>query len=73
MGYTESKWISERILTIAGDETALKPVIIRVGQMVGGVAGDWSVTEWFPNLVAASQHVKGLPSCDGVIVTPCFF
>jgi len=31
-GYSESKWVSERILYTAREQTALHPVIVRVGQ-----------------------------------------
>ncbi|GJJ09060.1 putative secondary metabolism biosyntheticenzyme [Clathrus columnatus] len=66
IGYTQSKWISERILTIAGDDTPLEPVIVRVGQLAGGLNGNWNVREWFPSLLAASQSVGVLPSCEGL-------
>ncbi|GJJ05919.1 putative NRPS-like protein biosynthetic cluster [Clathrus columnatus] len=65
-GYGESKWVSERILTIAELETALKPVIIRVGQLSGGMNGNWTTREWFPSIVIASQIIGSLPDYGGV-------
>ncbi|KIJ25888.1 hypothetical protein M422DRAFT_273122 [Sphaerobolus stellatus SS14] len=66
-GYSESKWISEQILEAAHRNTALKPVIIRVGQLSGGLNGNWNAREWFPSLVRASQVVKGAPETQGLV------
>ncbi|KAF8576894.1 acetyl-CoA synthetase-like protein [Ramaria rubella] len=66
-GYGESKWISERILWNAGHSTALHPVVVRVGQLSGGVNGNWNSREWFPALVRASQVVGGAPDNAGLI------
>ena len=68
-GYSESKWVSERILWTAGQSTSLRPVIVRVGQLCGGVNGNWNLKEWFPSLVRAGQVVGGLPNNKGV----CYF
>lgn len=68
-GYGESKWVSERILTVAGEQTHLKPVIARVGQLSGNSAtGAWNATEWFPALVQSSKIVGCLPRGEGVSV-----
>ncbi|GJJ06110.1 hypothetical protein Clacol_000299 [Clathrus columnatus] len=56
-GYAESKWVSERILLTAEEQTTLKPVIIRVGQLSGGINGNWNMREWFPALIRGSQVV----------------
>ncbi|KIJ49844.1 hypothetical protein M422DRAFT_246210 [Sphaerobolus stellatus SS14] len=66
-GYGESKWISEQILEAAHRNTALKPVIVRVGQLAGGINGNWNAREWFPSLVRASQVVKGAPEIEGLV------
>ncbi|KAF8572826.1 NAD(P)-binding protein, partial [Ramaria rubella] len=66
-GYGESKWVSERILWNAGNSTALHPVVVRVGQLSGGVNGNWNTREWFPALVRASQVVGGAPDNAGLI------
>ncbi|GJJ05927.1 putative NRPS-like protein biosynthetic cluster [Clathrus columnatus] len=65
-GYGESKWVSERILTIAELETALKPVIIRVSQLSGGMNGNWTTREWFPSIVTAGRIIGSLPDYEGV-------
>ncbi|GJJ05921.1 putative NRPS-like protein biosynthetic cluster [Clathrus columnatus] len=65
-GYGESKWVSERILTIAELETGLKPVIIRVGQLSGGINGNWTTKEWFPSIITASRIIGSLPDYEGV-------
>jgi thioester reductase-like protein len=67
-GYGESKWVSERLLWAAGQSTALRPIIIRVGQLSGGMNGNWNVREWFPALARASQVVGGVPENFGVSV-----
>lgn len=64
-GYSESKWVAERMLTIAGQETPLRPLIIRVGQLTGGINGSWSPTEWFPALVNVSRLIGCVPDCRG--------
>jgi thioester reductase-like protein len=65
-GYSESKWVSERLLWAAGQSTPLRPIIIRVGQLCGGINGNWNVREWFPALARASQVVGGVPQNFGV-------
>lgn len=65
-GYSESKWVCERILTIAEQETSLRPVIVRVGQLSGGANGNWNAKEWFSGLVRASQIIGAAPENDGV-------
>lgn len=61
-GYSESKWISEKILENAASKTPLRPVIVRVGQLSGGENGAWNESEWFPSIVRSAPHVKCLPS-----------
>ena len=67
-GYSESKWVSERILWAACQETSLRPVIIRVGQLCGGINGNWNHKEWFPAMVTACRVLGGLPSYRGVSI-----
>jgi len=69
-GYGESKWVSERILLSAAAETPLKPVVVRVGQLVGGLNGAWNVHEWFPSLVGGSQALGCVPNNEGVSSSP---
>ncbi|KAF8581171.1 acetyl-CoA synthetase-like protein, partial [Ramaria rubella] len=66
-GYGSSKWISERILLQAASVTPLKPVIIRMGQLTGGLNGCWNIAEWFPSLVRGSQVLGCMPDSDAVV------
>lgn len=61
MSSLESKWVGERILEQAAEETTLRPVIVRAGQICGGINGQWNTTEWFPTLVKSSLHLGALP------------
>lgn len=65
-GYGESKWVSERILSVASSETSLRPIVVRVGQVTGGVNGCWNALEWIPSIVHSAALVKCLPSLDQV-------
>ncbi|KAJ7083262.1 hypothetical protein C8R44DRAFT_822628 [Mycena epipterygia] len=60
-GYSESKWVAEEILTKTAELTPLKPLIVRVGQLCGGVNGAWNVHEWVPALVQSAQFIGCLP------------
>ncbi|THH14562.1 hypothetical protein EW146_g5781 [Bondarzewia mesenterica] len=64
-GYGESKWVGENVLAAAGKQTPLRPIVIRVGQLSGGLNGAWTPAEWVPSLVRSSVHLKVLPDCEG--------
>jgi len=66
-GYSESKWVVERMLCKASEQTSLKPLIIRLGHVCGGQAGNWDTSEWIPMLVRSGQVLKCLPHADGEI------
>ncbi|KAF9556254.1 acetyl-CoA synthetase-like protein [Agrocybe pediades] len=66
-GYTESKWVSEEILVDASKRTQLNSVIVRVGQLCGGLNGCWNTAEWFPSLVQSAQTLGCLPTDDKVV------
>lgn len=66
-GYGQSKWVSERILEVAAEQTSLRPVIARVGQVSGGANGFWNPLEWIPGIVQSAALTKSLPSLGGVI------
>ncbi|TFY63805.1 hypothetical protein EVG20_g6168 [Dentipellis fragilis] len=66
-GYAESKWVGEKILETAAAKTALRPVDIRVGQMAGGLNGNWTIAEWLPSLIRSSVHLGALPDCEGEV------
>lgn len=65
-GYTESKWIGERILSVAAERNVVLPTVVRIGQLTGAVNGLWKTTEWVPSLVAASYGLGCLPDGLGV-------
>lgn len=65
-GYSESKWVAERILDVAAERTALRPVVVRLGQVCGDGSGTWNESEWFPSLVKSTLTLGCLPSVDGV-------
>ena len=66
-GYSQSKWVSERILEVSAEQTSLRPVIVRVGQVSGGVNGSWNPLEWTPGIVQSVTLTKALPSLGKAI------
>ena len=64
-GYSESKWVAERILDAAAERTALQPVVVHLGQVCGDGNGTWNEI-WFPYLVKSALTLGCLPSLDGV-------
>ena len=66
-GYSQSKWVSERILEVAAEQTSLRPVIVRVGQVSGGVNGSWNPLEWIPGIMQSAALTGSLPSLGRVI------
>ncbi|KIJ53373.1 hypothetical protein M422DRAFT_775923 [Sphaerobolus stellatus SS14] len=61
-GYTESKWIGERILDNAAERTPLEPIIVRIGQLTSNASGAWNSSDWLPAIVRSGQILGGLPS-----------
>ncbi|TBU41001.1 acetyl-CoA synthetase-like protein [Dichomitus squalens] len=66
-GYTESKWIAERVLYNAAKRANLSATVVRVGQLSGNKAGHWNEREWFPALVKSSLFTRCLPDLQGTI------
>jgi len=66
-GYSQSKWVSERILEVAAEQTPLRPVMVRVGQVSGGVNGCWNPLEWIPSIVQSVALARSLPSLETAI------
>ncbi|KAH8100027.1 acetyl-CoA synthetase-like protein [Cristinia sonorae] len=64
-GYSESKWVVERLLSVAQEETPLRPVTVRVGQVAGGPNGAWNSNEWFPTMLKSSVYLGCLPLLSG--------
>ena len=57
MGYAESKYVSERLLETATENSGVSAAIIRVGQLTGPVVKDgvWSKQEWLPSVSQSLQ------------------
>ncbi|KAI9464124.1 acetyl-CoA synthetase-like protein [Lactarius psammicola] len=66
-GYSESKWVAERIVDVAAERTALRPVVVRLGQVCGDGSGTWNESEWFPSLLKSALTLGCLPSLDGPV------
>ncbi|KAJ7500861.1 hypothetical protein B0H11DRAFT_1800191 [Mycena galericulata] len=67
-GYAESKWVAEKTIEQAATQrSAFKPIIVRVGQLSGGIDGIWKTSEWFPTLLRLSQRLGHLPEISGHI------
>ena len=70
-GYTESKWVAERLLEIAAERNVVQSVVIRIGQLSGGVNGAWKLSEWLPSMICASAALGCLPQGQGVSLYVC--
>ncbi|KAJ7075616.1 putative aminoadipate reductase [Mycena belliarum] len=58
-GYSESKYISERILAVSG----LQSTSFRIGQITGSMSnGAWASSDWLPALVKSSIALGGFPA-----------
>ena len=66
LGYPESKWVAERLVTSAGERGIFSHTIVRVGQLSGGANGAWRTSEWLPSMVSASIALGCLPDASGV-------
>ncbi|KAF8990836.1 hypothetical protein BDQ17DRAFT_1433510 [Cyathus striatus] len=66
-GYTKSKWISEKILANIAKMTNLRPLVVRVGQLSGGVNGCWNLHEWFPAVVHSTSVLQCIPDEDKMV------
>ena len=75
-GYSEAKWVAERILQNVHARTAVHTVVVRLGQVTGDKLGYWNESEWFPALIKSAQHQRCLPILPGVRISlsfPCNF
>ncbi|EJD42001.1 acetyl-CoA synthetase-like protein [Auricularia subglabra TFB-10046 SS5] len=68
MGYPESKWVVERMLQIAAEQTPLKTLSIRVGQLAGSQSGAWNVNDWVPVIVRSAPKLGCLPDSTSDIL-----
>lgn len=63
-GYSESKWITERLLDAAREKSGVSSAIIRVGQIAGPVhvpqakSGVWNKQEWLPSVAISLPRSK---------------
>ncbi|KIJ28552.1 hypothetical protein M422DRAFT_270153, partial [Sphaerobolus stellatus SS14] len=53
-GYGESKWVSEQILLNVSESTPVKTLVVRLGQLSGGLNGSWNIKEWLPSMIQSS-------------------
>ncbi|KAH9841046.1 uncharacterized protein C8Q71DRAFT_890574 [Rhodofomes roseus] len=60
-GYSELKWVAERILMEAAEKTSLETLVVRVGQICGGPDGAWNAHEWFPSMVQSATILGCFP------------
>ncbi|PIL34345.1 hypothetical protein GSI_03120 [Ganoderma sinense ZZ0214-1] len=71
-GYSEAKWVVERVLQHATQRTGLHTVVVRLGQVAGDRIGHWNEREWFPSLVKSALFQKCLPKHDGAPWFPAY-
>ncbi|TGO60194.1 hypothetical protein BOTNAR_0149g00190 [Botryotinia narcissicola] len=67
LGYGQSKFVAERLITTACKVSNIPASIYRVGQIAGPKSseGKWNEQEWFPLIVKSSTYLKALPSSLG--------
>ena len=63
-GYSEAKWISERILLNVAERHTVPLTIVRLGQVCGDRLGHWNEKEWFPALVKSALSTHCLPDLE---------
>lgn len=67
MGYGQSKYLAERMLTYASRVLGVQTIVARVGQVSGDASRKcgWNRREWFPSLVVSSLYIRALPRSLG--------
>ena len=70
MGYAQSKYVAEQVLSRAAEIARVPVRICRVGQVAGpvGIHGRgacWNRQEWLPSLIASSKHIGKIPKSLG--------
>ncbi|KAM5543844.1 hypothetical protein V8D89_002461, partial [Ganoderma adspersum] len=66
-GYSESKWVAEKILSNVAERAGVPSVVVRLGQVCGDRLGHWNEKEWFPALVKSALFTRCLPGPGGVV------
>ncbi|WVQ76625.1 hypothetical protein IAR50_006298 [Cryptococcus sp. DSM 104548] len=62
MGYGRSKWVVEKIMERAGQETKARCGVLRIGQLAGDTEnGIWNETESWPLMFKSVNEVHALP------------
>ncbi|RAL04515.1 acetyl-CoA synthetase-like protein [Aspergillus ibericus CBS 121593] len=66
-GYSESKYISERICYEASRRSGVPTTVFRVGQIAGPTTakGQWNVHDWLPTIIATSKAMGLVPEMLG--------
>ncbi|KAI0904361.1 male sterility protein-domain-containing protein [Ustulina deusta] len=66
-GYTESKYLAERMLAYANEKLRIPIAVARVGQVCGAThsPGCWNPNEWIPRLIRGSGILGALPDSLG--------
>ena len=70
MGYAESKYVLERLLSHTADTFNISVSICRVGQIAGPAGssqGTWNKAEWLPSLIISSRYLGILPDSLGAM------
>ena len=64
MGYAQSKYVAEKVLSIASERCGVPFSVLRIGQIAGPVTttGVWPETEWFPALLKTSESLGLIPN-----------
>ncbi|EJD42002.1 NAD(P)-binding protein, partial [Auricularia subglabra TFB-10046 SS5] len=70
MGYGEAKWVVERMLQIATEQTGLPTLSVRVGLLGGGKSGCWDKDAWAPLVVRSAAALGCLPDASHVRPRP---
>jgi hypothetical protein len=65
-GFSQAKWVVERIFELAASETPLQSVVVRTTLLSGGLNGYWKADEWMPSIVESAMFVKCLPAMESV-------
>ncbi|PCH33723.1 hypothetical protein WOLCODRAFT_94052 [Wolfiporia cocos MD-104 SS10] len=63
-GYSESKWVAERVTQIAAEQSAVTTNVIRAGLLTGSPSGYWDTNHWLPALVQSAEYLGCLPEGD---------
>ncbi|PIL34315.1 hypothetical protein GSI_03090 [Ganoderma sinense ZZ0214-1] len=66
-GYSEAKWIAERILCNVAEQYHVPISIVRLGQVGGDRSGYWNEKEWFPAMIKSALFTRCLPNLQAAV------